>query len=79
MNFVLLSLTVVIICLVLLIGFMSWLSFKERRELNNRLMANSVDEFIKMSDTAEKKLSAPHISQHRKLVNSFKAKGVNNV
>ena len=78
MNFVLLSLTAVIICLVLLIGFISWLSFKERRELNNRLMANSVDEFIKMSDT-EKKLSAPHISQHRKLVNSFKAKGVNNV
>ena len=78
MNFVLLSLTAVIICLVLLIGFISWLSFKERRELNNRLMANSVDEFIKMSDT-EKKPDAPHISQHRKLVNGFKAKGVNNV
>jgi hypothetical protein len=70
--------TAVIICLVLLIGFISWLSFKERRELNNRLMANSVDEFIKMSDT-EKKPDVTHISQHRKLVNSFKAKGVNNV
>lgn len=79
MNFVLLSMTAVIICLVLLIGFLSWLSFKERRELNNRLMANSVDEFIKMSDTAEKKPDVSHISQHRKLVNSFKAKGVNNV
>ena len=77
MNLVLLSLTAVIICLVLLIGFMSHLSFKERRELNNRLMCKSVDEYVKVSSNDKPSENSKPISEHRRLVNSFKQKGVN--
>lgn len=77
MNLVLLSLTAVIICLVLLIGFMSYLSFKERRELNNRLMCKSVDEYVKVSSNDKPSENSKPISEHRRLVNSFKQKGVN--
>lgn len=57
--------------------FISWLSYKERRELNNRLMCKSVDEYVKVSSDDKPSDNSKSISEHRRLVNSFKQKGVN--
>ena len=78
MNFVLSILAVVIICLVVLVGYISFLAHKERRELNNRLMCKSVDEFLKIEEKGGKPEGKDKpLSQHQKLVNGFKSKGVN--
>lgn len=57
--------------------FISWLSYKERRELNNRLMCRTVDEYVKVSSDDKPAENSKPISEHRRLVNSFKQKGVN--
>lgn len=79
MEFVLFALFAICLSLVCLCVFILGLSYKERRELNNRLMATSVDEFIKMSSKPEEKTSDRRVSQHRKMVSEFKARGVNEV
>lgn len=65
------SLSSLILC-----GYITKLSFKERRELNNRLMCKSVDEFMKISDSEKENPINPTVSTHRRLVNNFKRKGV---
>lgn len=62
-----------------LFGYSLFLSHKERHELNNRLMCSTIDEFMKLKNSEEEKISdkTKPISQHMKLVSKFKAKGVN--
>ena len=67
----------VIVSVVILAGYLSSLSYKERRELNNRLMCSTVDEYLKMTSAGEEiKSSAQPVSAHRKMVSEFKARGV---
>lgn len=69
-------LTVVSLSSLILCGYIIKLSFKERHELNNRLMCKSVDDFARISDSEKEKVTNPMVSTHRRLINNFKRKGV---
>ena len=67
----------VAISALILCGFISILSFKERRELYTRVMCKNADEYIMVTGSETARVQNPYLTKSEQLIKKFKEKGVN--
>lgn len=76
MTYAFFTVCIISVAIILFFAFFAWLTFKERRELQNRIMCKSVDEYRKLVDSETKRVDVvSRESRHRQLIQNFRAKG----